>query len=143
MRNFGVLITSHGHFAEESLKVVEMIAGRQENVEVASLEEGMGIKEFKENYDNKFDKLYKKSDFVIVFVDIYGGTPFNTTTRAILEGKDMIAYSGYSLPILLEVLTNEKLDKEKVVKLIEDTHEFDLSRIDEIAIKESDDDFDL
>ena len=54
----------------------------------------------------------------------------------------MLAYAGYSLPVLLEVLTNDKLTKEKAIELIENTHSFALTRIDQIEENE-DDDFEL
>ena len=134
MRNFGVIIASHGFFSVESLKVVEMIAGKQENVETLSLEEGMSLEEFGNDFDRKYQSLKDKDgvEFIIVFADIFGGTPFNTISRSIYQGNEMLAYSGYSLPVLLEVLTNDKLTKEKSIELIESTHNFALTRIDKI-----------
>lgn len=139
MRNFGVIIASHGFFSVESLKVVEMIAGKQVNVETVTLEEGMGLEEFREDFNSKYNKLKNNEDveLIIVFADIFGGTPFNTITRSIYEGNEMLAYAGYSLPILLEVLTNDKLTRDKAVELIENTHGYSLTRIDQI--EESDD----
>ena len=134
MRNFGVIIASHGYFSRESLKVVEMIAGKQENVETVCLEEGMGLEEFREDFNNKYNHLKNNENIqlIIVFADIFGGTPFNTVTRAVYEGNEMLAYAGYSLPILLEVLTNDNLDIDKAIDLIENTYKFSLTRIDQI-----------
>ncbi|MDO4604735.1 MAG: PTS sugar transporter subunit IIA [Helcococcus sp.] len=144
MRNFGVIIASHGLFSVESLKVVEMIAGKQINVDTVALEEGESLEQFREDFNTKYNHLKNKEDveFIIVFADIFGGTPFNTINRAIYEGNEMLAYAGYSLPVLLEVLTNDKLTKEKAIELIENTHSFALTRIDQIEENE-DDEFEL
>lgn len=67
----GILIATHGGFAEGLLSAVELIAGKQEKVETVGLYHGDGVDEFEGKITAAMDKL-DDGDGVLVFVDILG-----------------------------------------------------------------------
>ena len=71
----GILIATHGGFAEGLLSAVELIAGKQEKVETVGLYHGDGVDEFEGKITAAMDKL-DDGDGVLVFVDILGGNTF-------------------------------------------------------------------
>ena len=45
------------------------------------------------------------------------GTPFNVTTRCLLNGMNMVAYTGLSMPVAVELLlTRDGLDSADAVR---------------------------
>ncbi|MDP4086384.1 MAG: PTS mannose transporter subunit EIIAB, partial [Bacillota bacterium] len=69
----GIIIASHGEFANGILQSGEMIFGKQENVKAK-------MKEAIASFDNQ--------DEVLFLVDLWGGTPFNQANSLFEEHKD-------------------------------------------------------
>lgn len=93
----GVILASHGEFAQAALGAVEMIAGKQPDVIALG--------------------LTAECELVVTLCDIYGGTPFNVTTRCLLNGMNMVAYTGLSMPVAVELLlTRDGLDSADAVR---------------------------
>ncbi|MED4935207.1 mannose/fructose/sorbose PTS transporter subunit IIA [Heyndrickxia coagulans] len=98
----GIIIASHGDFANGVLQSGEMIFGKQENVKVVTLMPSEGpdnikakMKEAVASFDNQ--------DEVLFLVDLWGGTPFNQANSLFEEHKDKWAIvSGMNLPMLIE-----------------------------------------
>lgn len=64
-----------------------------------------------------YEELNAECDLIVTLCDIYGGTPFNVTTRCLLNGMDMIAYTGLSMPVVVELLlTRDGLDSAEAVR---------------------------
>ncbi len=76
----GVLIATHGGFAEGILNAVELIAGKQEGVKTIGLFHGDGIDEFSDKVQTAYEEL-DDGDGVLVFVDIFGGSPSNAVMK--------------------------------------------------------------
>lgn len=79
----GILIAAHGDFVAGLLSAVELILGKQEQVETIGLHHGDGLEEFGEKVEKALDKL-DEGDGVIAFVDILGGrlpTPSSNAFR--------------------------------------------------------------
>ncbi|HIZ71823.1 MAG TPA: PTS fructose transporter subunit IIA, partial [Candidatus Atopostipes pullistercoris] len=77
-----LLLVSHGRFAEELKKSVEMILGPQENIYTVSLLPNEGEKEFTEKFDGILQQLEGE---VTVFADLLGGTPANIVSKKIMK----------------------------------------------------------
>jgi mannose PTS system EIIAB component len=98
----GIIIASHGDFANGILQSGEMIFGKQENVKAITLLPSEGpdnvkakMKEAIASFDNQ--------DEVLFLVDLWGGTPFNQANSLFEEHKDKWAIvSGLNLPMLVE-----------------------------------------
>ena len=120
MNEIGVILISHGYFAKYAMDSAEMIIGKQDNYKVISVTDDKDLEDVIKELEDSYNALSKGRD-VIVLTDIFGGTPCNAASRLILSGKKVTAYTGFNLPVLLELLLNRdkplsevKLDLEKV-----------------------------
>ena len=111
----GILIVTHGEFGKELIKSAELIVGKQENVSSLSLKPGDDIDAFHLSIKKEIDKL-NNGNGVIVFTDLFGGTPSNTVLRTMME-KKIQSITGVNLPMLLEtlVLRNSDITLESLV----------------------------
>lgn len=113
----GVILASHGEFARATLGAVEMIAGEQSDVIALGLTAEKSLETFEAEMREAYASLKANCDLVVALCDIYGGTPFNVTTRCLLNGMDMVAYTGLSMPVAVELLlTRDGLDSADAVR---------------------------
>ena len=97
-----IVILTHGMFGEELLHAAEMIIGRQDKVEVISIQGGVSMNDA----SLKLEDILKqyKMECCLVFTDIFGGSPSNIS-MAYLD-KDMgEVISGVNLPMHLIAFT--------------------------------------
>jgi PTS system mannose-specific IIA component len=108
----GVIVVSHGYFASEALKSAEMIMGPQKKVKVIPVVPGMDLDETISRLREAIDEI-KGDAGVIVMTDIIGGTPSNASGILTATTENMLAISGFNLPMLLEILLlrNKSLDE--------------------------------
>lgn len=101
----GLILSSHGLYAQEALHAVEMIVGKSRiDVEVVSVVEGRSNNDCLAEMQEKYQKIKEGKDGVLILVDIFGGTPSNTATYLALTEKNIQAYSGFNLPMLIEMM---------------------------------------
>lgn len=113
----GVILASHGEFALAALGAVEMIAGKQQDVVALGLTAEKSLETFEAEMREAYETLDAECDLVVTICDIYGGTSFNVTTRCLLNGMDMVAYTGLSMPVVVELLlTRDGLDSVDAVR---------------------------
>ncbi len=100
----GIIIASHGEFAEGILQSATMIVGEQENVAAVVLQPSEGPDDIRKKIEEaaaSFD-----TNEVLVLADLWGGTPFNQANSIYEQNKDKWAIvAGLSLPMLIEALT--------------------------------------
>ncbi|MDD3186278.1 MAG: PTS sugar transporter subunit IIA [Anaerostipes sp.] len=96
----GILIATHGGFAEGLLSAVELIAGKQDHVETVGLYHGDGIEVFEKKVNDALDRL-DDGDGVIAFVDILGGSPSNVIMRS-LGRKKFYAIAGVNMAMTVQ-----------------------------------------
>ncbi len=110
----GVLIITHGKFAEGLLDSVHLIMGKQEKCEILSLHHGDSIEEFSQAIFEKMRKLDEGSG-VIVVTDLYSASPYNQTAlnhnRLLKEKIHYRLLSGVNLPMLLEIFNQRLMNK--------------------------------
>lgn len=100
----GVLLLTHEDFGSAMIKSANLIVGEVEKLEAVGLNRGDDISEFANRVKSKMLEL-NDGDGVLVFVDLFGASPYNTT--AIISKDCDIEYkcvSGLSFPMLLEAL---------------------------------------
>lgn len=113
----GVILASHGEFAKAALGAVEMIAGKQTDVATLSLTAEKSLETFEAEMKDAYAQLTSECDQVVTLCDIYGGTPFNVITRCLASGMDMIAYTGLSMPVVVELLlTRDGLESAEDIR---------------------------
>ena len=102
-----LVLVSHGRFCEELKASTEMIMGPQESIHTVALlpEEGP------EDFTAKFEATVQGLEDYIVFADLLGGTPCNTVSRLILEGRAIDLYAGMNLPMVIEFINSSLVMK--------------------------------
>lgn len=117
----GIIIASHGKFAEGMYDAIKMFSGELENFSYIPLLPDQDLKSFIEELKNKIDKV-DTGDGVVVFCDLLYGTPSNIVSSLLKEeiykGKLEII-SGINLATVLEYTNtrNEIFDRNKLLEV--------------------------
>ncbi|MGX7058644.1 mannose/fructose/sorbose PTS transporter subunit IIA [Vagococcus humatus] len=98
----GIILASHGKFAEGIMQSGEMIFGKQEKVAAITLMPGEGPDDLKAKFESTVKEFGADSE-VLFLVDLWGGTPFNQANH-LLDGHEekWAIVSGLNLPMLIE-----------------------------------------
>jgi mannose PTS system EIIA component len=116
----GAIVITHGELGKELVEVAKGIVGSQPEVETISLTPGESPGELKKKIEASLGNL-KLEDGVIIFTDMYGGTPTNTSLPMTLDHK-MELLTGVNLPMLLEFFSSrEMLDLAGLVQKVKQT----------------------
>ncbi len=105
------LIVTHGPLANAFKESARMFFGDEvESIDVIGLFPGDSVDDLKEKIEESIRKNCTE-DGMLIFVDIYAGSPFNMTALAL---SDMIkdykieCFSGINMPLLMEALACSK-----------------------------------
>jgi PTS system mannose-specific IIA component len=99
----GAVVVSHGQLAQELVHAAEMIVGSLPQIKAISID----VSDQVESAREKVRKAIKEVDDgsgVIVFTDMFGGTPSNISLSFLDELK-MEVITGVNLPMLLKLST--------------------------------------
>ncbi|MBG0964280.1 PTS mannose transporter subunit IIAB [Bacillus anthracis] len=98
----GIILASHGEFAEGILQSGAMIFGEQENVKSVTLMPSEGPADLRTKMEAAVAS-FDNQDEVLFLVDLWGGTPFNQANGMYEEHKDKWAIvAGMNLPMVIE-----------------------------------------
>lgn len=98
----GIIIASHGKFADGILQSGELIFGKQENVKAVTLMPDEGPDDLKAKMQAAV-KSFDDPEQVLFLIDLWGGTPFNQANSLYEAHKDKWAMvTGLNLPMLVE-----------------------------------------
>ncbi|MBF0302216.1 MAG: PTS fructose transporter subunit IIA [Desulfamplus sp.] len=114
----GILIVTHANLGHALIEAVEFIVeDKIENMTAISID----TKENPDSLRNKIKKGIKKvkdDKGVIIFTDMFGGTPSNLSYSFLEEGSVEVI-SGVNLPTLFKAITiRDKMDISKAVEQI-------------------------
>ncbi len=116
----GIVIVSHGNFAEGILQSLEMIAGKQNTIKAVTLKPLEKAEDFKIKLEQTIDS-YENADQILIIADIWGGTPFNQAKTLVEEHEDSRALmTGLNLPMLVEAYFNSMVigEAKKLAEII-------------------------
>lgn len=119
-----ILIVTHGPLAQALKESSAMFFGSMSNdVETIGLYPTDNPEDLKEAICEKVESI-DNGDGVMVFVDIFAGSPFNMTALAIDELKDahqIQCYTGVNMPFLMEALSScNSMKLEELTKHLAD-----------------------
>ncbi|MFD1670549.1 mannose/fructose/sorbose PTS transporter subunit IIA [Agrilactobacillus yilanensis] len=98
----GIILASHGKFAEGIMQSGQMIFGEQEKVEAVTFMPNEGPDDLKAHLEAAAAK-FDPEDEVLFLVDLWGGSPFNQSNGLFEQHKDKWAIvTGLNLPMLIE-----------------------------------------
>lgn len=98
----GIILASHGGFADGIYQSGEMIFGQQENVAHVILKPDEGPDDVRSKME-KAIASFDDDEEVLFLVDLWGGTPFNQANNLVEQHKDKWAIvAGMNLPMVIE-----------------------------------------
>jgi len=108
----GILVVTHANLASTLIETLEFILGKkQENMLPISIDIKEDPDSLRKKIKQGISKLMSDSG-VLIFTDMFGGTPSNLAYSFLEEGKIEVI-SGVNLPLLLKTVTaREKMDME-------------------------------
>lgn len=107
----GIILASHGEFANGIRQSGEMIFGEQEKLETAVLLPSMGPDDLRAELEEKVKELDCQE--ILFLVDLWGGTPFNQVS-ALMDGheENWAVLTGLNLPMLIEALGSRLMEEK-------------------------------
>ena len=98
----GIILASHGEFANGILQSGSMIFGEQENVKAVTLMPSEGPDDIKAKMQEAI-ATFDDQEEELFLVDLWGGTPFNQANSLFEDHKDKWAIvAGMNLPMVIE-----------------------------------------
>ena len=100
----GIVIVTHGSLGEALIETAAMVSGRwPENVIAVSIDGKIGEQDDLRNKVSEAIKSVNGHRKVVIFTDMYGGTPCNLSLSFIKKGHVEVI-SAVNLPILLRAI---------------------------------------
>ncbi len=99
-----ILLVTHGDFGKELLRSSEIIIGNIEDAETISFNLGESYDQLSKEVEETIDRL-TKNDELIVFTDMYGGSPFNAVCKS-MKNRDFYHITGINFPLFIDIAVN-------------------------------------
>lgn len=109
----GGIIVSHGRLAEELLNALTIILGEALNIEAISIGWYNDVEESKKKINQSLKKVDQKNG-VVIFTDMFGGTPSNLSF-SFLKDNHVEIITGVNLPMLIKFVSLQRSNNLKVV----------------------------
>jgi PTS system mannose-specific IIA component len=102
----GGVIVCHGRMAEELLNALSIILGEAPNIEAISIGWYDDVEESKKKISQSVKRVDKKNG-VLIFTDMFGGTPSNLSFN-FLKDKEVDIITGVNLPMLIKFVSLQR-----------------------------------
>lgn len=100
----GAIVITHGSLAASLMEVAESITGKIEKVKIVSVMRSDTTESIRSALSGSIKDVNSGSG-VIIFTDMFGGTPTNVALSLLEDGKvDVI--TGVNLPMLIKFIGN-------------------------------------
>jgi PTS system mannose-specific IIA component len=109
----GGIIVSHGKLGEELLNALTIIIGEALNIEAISLGWYDDVEESKRRIAASLKRVDQKNG-VLIFTDMFGGTPSNLSFTFQKDGQVEIV-TGVNLPMLIKFVSLQRSNSLKDV----------------------------
>lgn len=115
----GGIIVSHGKLAEELLNALTIILGEVVNMEAISIGWYDDVEDSKRKINQALKRVDQKNG-VLIFTDMFGGTPSNLSFSFLKDDKIEII-TGVNLPMLIKFVSLQRRNKlnEVAKKVVE------------------------
>lgn len=116
----GGLIVTHGKLAHELLKAAQTIENNLQSIEAVPLEWNDSVDAAREKIEQALARIGKE-DGVIIFTDMFGGTPSNISLSFLQKDRVEII-TGVNLPMIVKFasMQNGAVDVSALAHLISD-----------------------
>jgi PTS system mannose-specific IIA component len=102
----GGIIVSHGRLAEELLNALTIILGEAPNIEAISIGWYDDVEDSKKKISQCLKRVDQKNG-VIIFTDMFGGTPSNLSF-SFLRDNQVEIITGINLPMLIKFVSLQR-----------------------------------
>ena len=104
--SIGIVIASHGEFAEGIHQSGSMIFGEQEKVQTVTFMPSEGPDDLRAKIDAAI-ATFDADDEILVLADLWSGSPFNQASAVLAENPDrnIAIITGLNLPMLIQAYT--------------------------------------
>jgi PTS system mannose-specific IIA component len=102
----GGIIVSHGRLAEELLNALTIILGEAPNIEAISIGWYDDVEDSKKKISQCLKQVDQKNG-VIIFTDMFGGTPSNLSFSFLRDNRVEII-TGINLPMLIKFVSLQR-----------------------------------
>jgi PTS system mannose-specific IIA component len=109
----GGIIVCHGRMAEELLNALTIILGEAPNIEAISIGWYDDVEDSKKKIAQSIKRVDQKSG-VVIFTDMFGGTPSNLSFSFYKESLVEII-TGVNLPMLIKFVSLQRANNLKDV----------------------------
>ena len=109
----GGIIVSHGKLAEELLNALTIILGEVVNMEAISIGWYDDVEDSKRKKNQSLKRVDQKNG-VLIFTDMFGGTPSNLSFSFLKDNRIEII-TGVNLPMLIKFVSHQRSNKLKEV----------------------------
>ena len=109
----GGVIVSHGKLAEELLNALTIILGEAPNIVAVSIGWYDDVEDSRRKIKESIKKVDRKNG-VIIFTDMFGGTPSNISFSFLKENQIEII-TGVNLPMLIKFVSLQRTNNLKEV----------------------------
>jgi len=109
----GGIIVSHGRLAEELLNALTIILGEAPNIEAISIGWYDDVDDSKKKINQSLKRVDQKNG-VVIFTDMFGGTPSNLSF-SFLRDNQVEIITGVNLPMLIKFVSLQRSNNLKDV----------------------------
>ena len=102
----GGVIVSHGKLGEELLNALTIILGEAPNIEAISIGWYDDVEESKKKINQSLKRVDQKNG-VVIFTDMFGGTPSNLSF-SFLKANQVEIVTGVNLPMLIKFVSLQR-----------------------------------
>ncbi|NOR15457.1 MAG: hypothetical protein GQ544_07120 [Candidatus Aminicenantes bacterium] len=102
----GGIIVSHGKLGEELLNALTIILGEAVNIEAISIGWYDDVEESKMKINQSLKRVDQKNG-VLIFTDMFGGTPSNLSF-SFLNDNQLEIITGVNLPMLIKFVSLQR-----------------------------------
>jgi len=115
----GGIIVSHGKLAEELLNALTIILGEVLNIEAISIGWYDDVEESRKKINQSLKRVGQKNG-VVIFTDMFGGTPSNLSF-SFLKDNQVEIITGVNLPMLIKFASLQRSNslQEVAKKVVE------------------------
>ena len=115
----GIIIASHGKFAEGIHQSGSMIFGDQEKVQVVTFMPSEGPDDLYAHFNDAIAQ-FDADDEILVLAYLWSGSPFNQASRIAGENPDrkIVIITGLNLPMLIQAYTERMMDANATVEQV-------------------------
>ncbi|GAB6093497.1 PTS sugar transporter subunit IIA [Furfurilactobacillus curtus] len=131
-----IVLASHGGFAEGIKESADMIFGKQEKVAAVSFSPDEGPDELQRKFETVVDG-FDADDEILFLVDLWGGSPFNITSRLVTKQPERMALiTGLNLAMLIEAYTVRNQPLETVIPHLEEIAKAGVKHLDQHSLEQ-------